>query len=223
MKTHKLLLGIIITLLTSPVSAFKPTAEFGHVGIVKDSLKNISRTSSDGSQSFKFSESAILETRDSTAGVDEVTSSRGEIFNPNAHCDDELLPECSKRIIDIKNEVIDVLKTSPPNGEKARQQVGRALHTLQDFYSHSNFIELGRSETFFSDLGTVIVPRLRSSPADPTCGAGLFNLEGTLQDKTYSEIAVKSGYSESHVGDTASDLWKLLCEGWLKEMGFMAQ
>ncbi|MEZ2322329.1 MAG: AAA family ATPase, partial [Microcoleus sp.] len=37
-------------------------------------------------------------------------------------------------------------------------------------------------------------------------------LEGTLQDKTYSEIAVKSGYSESHVGDTASDLWKLLSE-----------
>lgn len=37
-------------------------------------------------------------------------------------------------------------------------------------------------------------------------------LEGTLQDKNYSEIAVKSGYSESHVGDTASDLWKLLSE-----------
>lgn len=37
-------------------------------------------------------------------------------------------------------------------------------------------------------------------------------LEGTLQDQTYSEIAVKSGYSESHVGDTASDLWKLLSQ-----------
>jgi NB-ARC domain len=37
-------------------------------------------------------------------------------------------------------------------------------------------------------------------------------LEGTLQDKTYSEIALKSGYSESHVGDTASDLWKVLSE-----------
>ena len=192
MKTHKLLLGIIITLLTSPVSAFKPTAEFGHVGIVKDSLKSITRTSSDGSQTFKFSESAILETRDSTAGVDEVTSSRGEIFNPNAHCDDELLPECSRRIIDIKNEVIDVLKTSPPNGEKARQQVGRALHTLQDFYSHSNFIELGRGEAFFSDLGMVTVPRLRASPDDPTCGASFFNLDGTLRDKGLTDLT--SGY-----------------------------
>jgi hypothetical protein len=37
-------------------------------------------------------------------------------------------------------------------------------------------------------------------------------LEGTLQDKSYSEIALKSGYSESHVGDTASDLWKLLSD-----------
>ncbi|MEY3867299.1 MAG: hypothetical protein RLZZ338_1190 [Cyanobacteriota bacterium] len=37
-------------------------------------------------------------------------------------------------------------------------------------------------------------------------------LEGTLQDKSYSEIALKSGYSESHIGDTASDLWKLLSD-----------
>ncbi len=37
-------------------------------------------------------------------------------------------------------------------------------------------------------------------------------LEGTLQDQTYAEIALKSGYSESHVGDTASDLWKLLSQ-----------
>jgi Archaeal ATPase. len=37
-------------------------------------------------------------------------------------------------------------------------------------------------------------------------------LEGTLQDQTYSEIALKSGYSESHVGDTASDLWKILSQ-----------
>jgi len=37
-------------------------------------------------------------------------------------------------------------------------------------------------------------------------------LEGTLRDKTYSEIALKSGYSESHVGDIASDLWKILSD-----------
>ena len=35
-----------------------------------------------------------------------------------------------------------------PNGdlEKARGRIGDLLHTLQDFYSHSNWIEMGKKE-----------------------------------------------------------------------------
>lgn len=78
---------------TTIAVAFKPTAEFGHVGIVRDGLNRISVRSSDGSSTYKFSERAILEVRDAAAGVDEIVTDRGELSVPAAHCDDELLPE----------------------------------------------------------------------------------------------------------------------------------
>src|SRR2546430_4630486 len=88
--------------LTTSVGAFKPTAEFGHVGIVTDAITPITRTSSTG-ETLKFTPRAIRQIRDATAGVDEIFSSRGEFSVPLAHCDDELLPDCSQRIINIKN------------------------------------------------------------------------------------------------------------------------
>ncbi len=44
--------------------------------------------------------------------------------------------------------------------KQARQLLGQLLHTLQDFYSHSNWIELGKKEInerlgIFEDIGPV--------------------------------------------------------------------
>ncbi len=191
MNIYRVLLILVTCTLTSSLAlAFKPTAEFGHVGIVKDALKKINRTSSDGSQTFEFSEKAILEVRDSTAGVDEIISTRGELSVPKAHCDDELLPECSQRIIDVKNTVIGFLKNSPPDGEKARQEVGRALHTLQDFYAHSNWVEIGNTGANL-DLGVRTVSKLGSN--DQTCEKGFSNLgAGTLAEFGLTDIT--TGY-----------------------------
>jgi hypothetical protein len=87
---------------------------------VKYAVSVISRQSSNGSTTYKFSENAILEIRDSTAGVDEIFSSRGELSVPLAHCDDELLPECTGRIKQIKNNVIILLKDDSPDGKETR-------------------------------------------------------------------------------------------------------
>jgi von Willebrand factor A domain-containing protein 7 len=119
--------------------AFKPTAGHGHVGIVREAVTPITRTSSTG-ETLRFSARAMEQIRDATAGVDEVFSARGELSVPNAHCDDELMPACSQRIISIKNAVIANLAGGSPDGAAGRAQVGRALHTLQDFYSHSNWV-----------------------------------------------------------------------------------
>jgi hypothetical protein len=119
--------------------AFKPTAEFGHVGVVRDAITPITRTATSG-ETLRFSERAINEIRDATAGVDEIFSDRGELSVPNAHCDDELLPACSQRIITIKDTVIANLASESRDGAAARAEVGRALHTLQDFYAHSNWV-----------------------------------------------------------------------------------
>lgn len=132
-------LALALCLPLTHVGAFKPTAEFGHVGIVRDAITPITRTGSDGG-TLRFSPRAIEQIRDATAGVDEIFSDRGELSVPNAHCDDELLPACSQRIKTIKEAVVANLSSGSPDGAAARAQVGRALHTLQDFYSHSNWV-----------------------------------------------------------------------------------
>lgn len=153
-------------------AAFKPTAEFGHVGIVTAALTPITRTLTTG-ETVKFSERAIAQIRDATAGVDEVFSSRGEFSTPSAHCDDELLPECTQRLISIKSAVVGHAQAR--DGEEARAQLGRALHTLQDFYSHSNWVNSpGPANASFNPaLGASTIPRLPLT--DATCVDDFFD------------------------------------------------
>src|SRR5689334_9603478 len=168
-------------------SAFKPTAEFGHVGIVRDALSTITRTLSTG-ETIKFSKRAIDQVRDATAGVDEIVSSRGEFNVPTAHCDDELLPECTQRLITIKGTV--VARSRAKDGEEARAQLGRALHTLQDFYAHSNWVNApGPGNGSFNPvLGTGTMTRLPLSAA--TCIDDFF--DGTLTGAGLTSIT--TGY-----------------------------
>ena len=65
----------------------------------------------------------------------------------SAHFDGEQFQQGSQRLIRLRQELI----TSVLTGDKlqhARNLAGRALHTLQDFYSRSNWIELGNSGPF---------------------------------------------------------------------------
>ena len=143
--------ALLLFFTASPAHAFKPTAEYGHVGIVRDAVMPITRNTTTGSP-LKFSERAILEMRDATAGVDEIFSSRGELSVPLAHCDDELLPACSGRMRTIRNNVITIL-IGFNDGTRARAEVGRAFHTLQDFYSHSNWVNIPGNPLFNPLLG----------------------------------------------------------------------
>jgi len=58
--------------------------------------------------------------------------------------------------------------TPNKNLNEARGLIGDLLHTLQDFYSHSNWIEMGRTDInerigLHEDIGSI-------APADqPTC------------------------------------------------------
>ena len=91
-RTLRLSIGTAAALalaFSMSASAFKPTSEQGHVGIVRDALSTITHTLTTG-ETIKFSKRAIDQVRDATAGVDEIFSSRGEFSVPTAHCDDEL-------------------------------------------------------------------------------------------------------------------------------------
>ena len=86
-----------------------------------------------------------------------------EFKYPYKHFSDEQFKEGSDWLITLKNQILDQLKLVTQENEadqsingaglKARQFLGQALHAIQDFYAHSNWIELGHIEDINKDLG----------------------------------------------------------------------
>ncbi|KAM6907233.1 von Willebrand factor A domain-containing protein 7-like [Xenentodon cancila] len=64
-----------------------------------------------------------------------------KVFDPNFHCDNEKLLEGQKIITDGLSAVKAANQVQ--SFTSAVSTLGRLLHTLQDFYSHSNWVELG--------------------------------------------------------------------------------
>jgi hypothetical protein len=91
--------------------------------------------------SMRKARDAIIEANkmvDDTKGV-PLEKDLGE-----AHFDDELFVKGQQRLMDLRSQMIEALKTF--NVASARTLLGRQLHTLQDFYAHSNWVEMGNRE-----------------------------------------------------------------------------
>lgn len=73
----------------------------------------------------------------------------GAFDTTNAHCDAEDLEGCSGRVKNLKESAITFLENK--EYPKARLEIGRALHTVQDVYAHSNWADL-------IDMGSNIEP-----------------------------------------------------------------
>lgn len=147
---------------------------------------------------IKFSSNAVKEIQKASANVDIL-----EFFKAEAHCDAEKLCECSRRIavkgneskckttkgpsFSLIDELVGELKVG--NGDKARKLLGRALHTLQDFYAHSNWVDLDNIPSADLIVGGLQNPHqdtkfCQNSPPDKN--------EGTLLDNPEKKIT--SGY-----------------------------
>lgn len=63
-----------------------------------------------------------------------------------AHFDSEAFESGQNRLVELREAVIMNIKNR--NFDRARRDTGRILHTLQDFYSHSNWIEMGNMEPY---------------------------------------------------------------------------
>ena len=89
-----------------------------------------------------------------------------------AHFDAEQFRKGSLRLIRLKKQVISLIKQgddSEVHYTKARKEAGTLLHTLQDFYSHSNWIEYGNNDPL-SILGNKIIGESVVADADErTC------------------------------------------------------
>lgn len=148
--------------------------EEGHLGITSDALRPMTRTIN--GRTYRFTDTAINQINDANRGTDLAF-----VHEASAHFDNETLDAGSARIIDLKEQAIGQLLSSPPNAVAARALFGSALHTAQDFYSHSNWIEMGNT-TPEPSLGRGMLSPLSLSvatcPADPAAlgGDGLTSL-----------------------------------------------
>ena len=106
---------------------------------------------------------AITEIERANSEVD--TGREGNIAA--AHFDSEQFQIGQNRLIELRALVTARILTQDYVG--ARSETGRLLHTLQDFYSHSNWIEMGNTEPY-SVLGQPGQrPSNIASPQTQTC------------------------------------------------------
>ena len=84
-----------------------------------------------------------------------------------AHFDAENFIGGNDRLLELRKDVIDAILEE--KYEKARSSAGGLLHTLQDFYSHSNWVELG-NRMHYDRLGVPgKQPTSIAPPSLPTC------------------------------------------------------
>lgn len=69
---------------------------------------------------------------------------------PYAHFDAETFIESNNRVINFKKQIYSHLNMK--NYVKARELAAQVLHAIQDFYSHSNWIEIGFTDINY-DIG----------------------------------------------------------------------
>jgi len=105
-----------------------------------------------------------------SALVDKHKDPANEAEDSKCHFDDENFFNSNGRLIDMKAKVVTALFEN--DVALARELLGRALHTLQDFYSHSNWVELGMKD-ISQNLGKTwpleMAPAAEIDPLIPTC------------------------------------------------------
>src|SRR4029079_8800525 len=102
-----------------------------HQSITTDAIKEIDAEFFGITKLTKPMKKAIEQIADADAEVDQdqVTSAK--------HFDGESLPEGQARVVALLSDLQTALASN--NAAGARSKLGQALHTIQDFYSHSNW------------------------------------------------------------------------------------
>jgi von Willebrand factor A domain-containing protein 7 len=179
------LVFLFVASLVPPASAFKPNEEFGHGYITRAGIR---------ATGLLFCPESIDNLVESNLNTDFGR----EFFQPPAHCDDELIQECSARITGFRDEAVTLFRQalnetddlSARTGaiEHAWALLGRALHTLQDFYAHSNWVNLGNN-AIHPDMGQRVLGR-NPSPNEVICLPDRSTHVGTTLSTGYFPIAL---------------------------------
>lgn len=135
-------------------------------------------------QRLQFSTGAVQQIVDANKDTDQLVNQS----NTEKHFDGEDFLGGSQRLIRLRERAIaKVVSIEDPQASSARNDLGGALHTLQDFYAHSNWVEMqGSSPNINTKLGREEFSG--ASKDTPTCP----NSAGTLGDAGLNQLT--SGY-----------------------------
>ncbi|XP_022540193.2 von Willebrand factor A domain-containing protein 7 [Astyanax mexicanus] len=162
-KTHKIITREAILATTAAVcraQALREGRNFVQPNpLTVDSLA-AACSSPDGAKGFQMSIDTIV---NNNAGVDLGRT----FFNPVYHFDNERFVEARSLITNGSKTVKDSINEK--SYEAARVKLGEILHTLQDFYSHSNWIELKNSAPYSNLIKPETQVENVADSATPTC------------------------------------------------------
>lgn len=93
------------------------------------------------------------------------------LFTPEFHFDDQSLNESSAHVVELKNRIVSRLQRQQAlnvvEAAEVRTWIGQALHTIQDFYAHSNWANNSTSINTLIGNGSLLVSR--ASASAPNC------------------------------------------------------
>jgi MYXO-CTERM domain-containing protein len=177
---------------TLDAHAFKPSFETGHAGITRDVLEAIRVTSPKNPDIiYEFSEPAIKEIIKANESSDDFWLSRftsTDFWDPVNHCDAELIQECIEKVNKEGESAIERMTVDDLEPANAREDIGRALHTIQDFYAHSNWTEIE------GDVSNIIEKFHNPAAADPDV---CVSVTGSTAGKPFLEYERTCKFSDS--------------------------
>jgi hypothetical protein len=168
-RLHRSPLFRTISLLLAYLLTLGPSAFAFKAGIHDDVTKSMLRAKG-------FSDKSAVAVGDANYYTDI-----REPANDSAHCDNESLDTCSARLTTKLNAVVNLLNAC--NKKDALKEMGRGLHTLQDFYAHSNWIN--DNGGMYSGIYSMAHPPSSLNCSPPTFApggltSGYFSLAGYL-------------------------------------------
>lgn len=198
------LVMLVLIVYSPPAWAFLPDI---HGEITVEAI-NSTQPIVDG-QKLQFSQEAIQQIVNQNLETDHPRNLAQSVL----HFDNEEFKLSSQRLITKRNEVITKITTTS-FGPSAQANLGEALHTLQDFYAHSNWVELGR-EGINQDLGRKKLDQpkdVATCPNDPSVlsGDGLKELTSGYFTVPLGVCTVKAG--KCRHGATYSILGSLILD-----------
>jgi hypothetical protein len=157
--------GACITTLASPSASLGFGVPY-HRQITETALRRIQVQIA--GQPVGFSDRAIEEICNANAATDDGFNQA--LWHPEWHFTNEAFQASSQGLVDSRTFIAMNVQLPVPQAFTARQLLGRATHTVQDFYAHSNWVELGASN-IYPALGRALVlnPSAAFHPC-PTAG-----------------------------------------------------